>query len=212
MSERPVERRQTFVQVGEAFERFLHDVDLGRQELTENPGRGTTTLDLGMLTFRKRAATLGLSTVQLEQAEAEARRQFRKGTALCESPIERDALAALILAPWAGFGTIPPLVHDAKADGALPAGDIVIVPQMAFVRFRLDFAVVVEIGGVRRIVALECDGEEYHQDHLKDEARDDYLKSWQVPVFRVRGKDLHTEADDAIRAAVNHVNDLKALE
>jgi len=170
-----------------------------RERIGMHPGKGHTVLDFGLSRLEERAAMLGLHTTAYPGIEAKARAEFAKGTPLCESPIERAMLAALITGPWAGFSTLPAVVHNASnKDEMLPPGDVVIVPQMAFLRYRLDFGVVVEVGNARRIVCVECDGADWHRDYAKETKRVAYLKSWDIPVFKFTGSELH---EDAIAAA-----------
>lgn len=168
--------------------------------LKEHPGKGLTTLQLGMDGFMRRARTMELRDDVSRAAQSLAYDQYAKGEALCESPIERSMLAALLTAQWSGFEAIPPLVHSARdKDEMLPVGDIVIVPQMAFLRYRLDFGLVIRIPGMMaQIVAVECDGADFHNDYKRENDRISYLKSWNIPVFKFTGKEIH---DDAIAVA-----------
>jgi len=169
-------------------------------EMGDRPGKGLTTLDAGMGRVREYAAMLGMSPEGIDHVELQAREQYDKAIRITESPIERSMLAALLTGRWAGCDTIPPKVHDGRKDALelLPLGDVVVVPQMAFIRFRLDFGLVVEKGGHRHILAIECDGAAYHTDARQDRFRDAYLKSWNVPTFRLNGSTIH---EDAIAAA-----------
>lgn len=208
--EAPVARRQTFHQIGDVGYNIVTK-GLGIDALGNNMGRGTATLDLNMLSFRKRLAALGMSVEQFAQAEELARATYAWGQQLCESPIERDVLAALLVTQWhEGFWTVPPRVHAPKSQPEMPAGDLVIVPQMAFVRFRVDFMVIATSSDYRKMFAVECDGADFHKDPEKDRARDLYLSSWDIPTFRIKGTDIVAEAEDAIREVVNCVNEWRA--
>lgn len=176
-------------QIGDALTRAMAPPD---RPLTHNGGKGWTVFHLTQNTFRRRASKLHLSPTEMDNVIAKAEQQYLKGVVLCESPIECMVLAALIHAEWPGI-TIPPIVHDAKKEAALPDGDVIIIPQMAFVRYRLDFGVVVSVAGKRRILAVECDGEEFHRDALKDQRRDAYLESWDIPAFHLTGAEIHKD-------------------
>jgi hypothetical protein len=184
----------------------------GKGQLRMHPGKGATNLDLGMDRLRHYAADLGVPADGIEAIEAKAREQFAKGSRLCESPIERSMLAALVTGYWRGFNALPPTVHDGSKDSSetLQPGELIIVPQMAFVKFRLDFGIVAERDGRRQIVAVECDGAAFHGDAAKEQFRVNYLKSWNVPVFKFSGKLLHEDAIAAADVVINAMSQWRA--
>jgi hypothetical protein len=195
-----------FRNVGDAVGSALHGIgeDAGgrRHRLDEKFGKGLTTLDFGMVRIREHAALMGMNAEGIGYVERQTREQYAKAVTMTESPIERAMIAALLTGRWAGCDTIPPVIHNAAkiSTELLPPGDVVIVPQMAFVRFRLDFGVVIEKDGRRQVVAVECDGADFHQDAVHERFRDAYLHSWAVPTFRLKGSAIH---EDAIAAADN---------
>lgn len=168
--------------------------------LRSRVGKGGTVLDFGMARVREHALALGMNSEGVEYVERRARETYSNFVHLLESPIERAMFAALLTGRWFGCETIPPAVHNSASGSVemLPPGDIVIVPQLAFVKFRLDFGVVVEKDGRRQIVDVECDGADFHKDASKERFRTAYLQSWNIPTFRFKGSELH---EDAIRAA-----------
>ena len=176
--------------------------------LNRTGGKAGTVFDLTLQNLNFRAARLGMPPAGIELVRERAAFEFNKGVLLCESPLECMALAALINADWPHFTTIPPLVHDAKAEAELPEGDLIIVPQFAFVRHRLDLAVIVRGRLGQRIVAIECDGKEYH-DPVADAARDRYLKSWGLRTYRITGKELYRDAARAVEPAVFDISSWK---
>lgn len=190
--------------VGNAALNVLHGIghqsEAMKAALKSNPGKGVTNLGFGMERLTRHALTLGVPEAGLDAVQQQAKDQYAKGELLCESPIERSMLAALLTGNWDGFDTIAPIVHDSSRDALemLPAWDLVIVPQMAFLKFRLDFGVIAKWDGRRHIVAVECDGAAFHQDAVRERYRVAYLKSWDVPVFKFSGTLLH---EDAIAAA-----------
>lgn len=193
--------------VGGALRRSLHEAssDLydGKTALRDHPGKALSVLQMGMEKLHGRALTMGLHAEAWPSIEDRAYGEFQKGEALCESPIERSMLAALITGAWSGFGTIPPRVHNGmNKEEMLPKGDVVIVPQMAFLRYRLDFAVVLEIAGHQKIVAIECDGADFHNDYKREKMRVDYLQSWGIPVFKFTGSEIHAEPLAAAHKAI----------
>lgn len=190
--------------IGDVVASTLHDLafskDSDREYLRAHPGKALSTLTDGMPRLLGRAEALGYRPEIIEGIEAAARAQYVKGSKLCESPIERAMLAGLITGDWGDIGAVPPLVHDASktGDDALPHAPVVIVPQLAFVRFRLDLGLVIVKQRKLQIVGVECDGKDFHRDDLKDHRRGTYLRSWDIPIFRLSGSQIH---DDPINAA-----------
>lgn len=117
--------------------------------------------------------------------------QIAAALPLCESPIERVMLPALAFACYAEkFASFPAEVHSPKNGSPPPLGDLVVIPQFAFIRYRLDFGVIGSFGGRYIIAAVECDGEEFHSDADKDHRRDAYLKAFGITVFHFSGSDI----------------------
>lgn len=179
-----------------ALKQNAADTDGAAIPIKEHPGNGLTVLDLGMTVLTRRGRTMELRHDVIEAAQQRARHEYAKGEALCESPIERAMLAGLLTAQWSGFDAIPPAVHVAMdKEEMLPDGDIVIVPQMAFLRYRLDFGIVLRLpSGFTQTVAVECDGADFHTEYRKEALRINYLKSWGIPVFKFTGKEIHADA------------------
>lgn len=67
--------------------------------------------------------------------------------------------------------------------------DAVLYPQYPVGRFFVDFANPVAM------VAVECDGAEWHTDKAKDAARDAELTKLGWTVYRITGSDCRTEQD-----------------
>lgn len=110
---------------------------------------------------------------------------------LCESPIERVMLPALAFACYAEkFASFPAEVHSPKNGSAPPMGDLAVIPQLAFVRYRLDFGIMGSFRDHHIICAVECDGDEYHLDADKDAKRDAYLGVFGIKVFHFSGSDI----------------------
>lgn len=182
-------------QVGDVLTAVINPL----RDLREIRGRANTVFHMGLTHLRARASRLGLSAEAIDGVEERALTAVKKGLPLCESPIECMALAALVTLDWPQFLTIPPIVHNARADATLQEGDLLIVPQMAMLRHRLDFGVVANINGYRRVIGIECDGEAYHQDAERERARDRYMRSWDIPVFHLTGSEINADANGALR-------------
>lgn len=154
-----------------------------------------------------RAASAGFSEVMVQKAQERGMEQVRRGAMLCDSPIEKRVLPWLVFEDYGPqFMTIPALVHDPKAFGDLPSGDLLVIPQFAFARYRLDFAIVGRLKGQTKIVCVECDGINQHKgDH--DMLRDRYLADWGIPTVRISGPETaqfprkaSQQASDLMRA------------
>jgi hypothetical protein len=132
----------------------------------------------------------GRSYDQVQKAAEAAEKNIGKGLPLCESQIERMMLPWLVYLDYKDGVTYPAHVHIPSKETVLPWPGIVIVPQFAIAKYRLDFAVICRHKGSTRIVAVECDGAKFH-DVTKDRIRDNYLASWNIPTFRSRGSDIN---------------------
>jgi hypothetical protein len=189
---------------GDVVASVLHEVaTIGatdKEVLRTHPGKGLTNLELGLPRILDHAANRGVGKEGRELIEAKVRQEFTKGAEMCESPIERNMLAALLTAAWVGLDVFPPLVHDHRKQNheLLPAVPVVIIPQLAFVRYRLDFGIAIIKDRRLQLVAIECDGAAYHRDFDIENERVGYMRSWDIPVFKAKGTDLY---EDAIREA-----------
>lgn len=204
MRERPADSLHNMRHTSDIVASVLHEVaTIGatdQEVLRTHPGKGFSNLKFGMSRLYGYAEALGVPPEGYEAVAQKAQDEFIKGSELCDSPIERSMLAALLTGHWAGFNALPPVVHDTrKTTGEnLPQAEVVIIPQLAFVRYRLDFGIVVVKDRKQVIIDVECDGAAYHLDPIADLERMQYLKSWNIPVFRAKGSDLY---EDAIREA-----------
>lgn len=125
-----------------------------------------------------------------------ARSRIDHGLPLCESPIERVALAAMMTADWAPFSRSRPIICTTESLPAPSEVGVAIVPQFAFDRFRLDFGVFLDWSPIQ-MIAVECDGKEFH-DAGRDRDRDAYLATWGIPTFRITGSEINTSPRGAV--------------
>jgi very-short-patch-repair endonuclease len=127
---------------------------------------------------------------------------------LCESPIEKVALSALVaLMPWrTAVVTSKKMLKGGNWEYA-------IIPQMPCHGYRLDFGV---LNRKRRMVfALECDGKAFHDgtsNQLRDNQRSVNLWKQGVLVRRVRGSALVRNPIEALRPFVDEITDETALQ
>ena len=154
--------------------------------------------DLALKQIPARAKSLGITDPRAYLHRA--REDMTQGLALCESPIEKHLLPWLVVADYGEkVFSFPAPVCDVKRDGLPARGDIVIVPQFTFAKYRCDFAVIRRFSKSIGIVAVECDGEEYHSAH-RDVLRDGWLASFNIATVRFSGK--HIYANPQLAAAV----------
>lgn len=198
---RPVDRDQplSFTQIGDGLTKAMAGIN---RPLSKNGGEARTVFSLTIQNLRDRCRPLQVGAADVERIVANAECQFEKGLMLCESPIECMVLAALINADWFGFGALPPVVHDAKTDPLFPVDDIVIIPQFAFARYRMDFGIYCRRGDHTRVAAVECDGREFHPNTTKDRNRDAYLQSWGIETYRIAGREINFDVVKAVIPAV----------
>jgi very-short-patch-repair endonuclease len=122
-----------------------------------------------------------------------------------ESPIEHAMVWAFILA---GLEERVEVRIGPLTVGR--AGPLVLTlrPQYELGHYRIDFLVTfedIETGGVARL-AVECDGHDYHErtkeQGARDRARDRYLQSQDIPIFRFTGTEIWHDAVACAREAV----------
>lgn len=152
----------------------------------------------------------GQSVSVLGDAGEAASAEFEKGTALCESPIERELLAALVVADWRPFGIETPAVWNLNDKSAVrPACKAIIVPQLRIGNRRLDFAISVPKHPIGTIIAVECDGADFHNT-VEDRERDIQLGYFGVITLRFSGseikKDPHHCAARVVQACAEWAN------
>lgn len=137
---------------------------------------------------------MGMSRLMIEQCIERAADDIAAASEVCESPLERAMLPWLVFADY-GLQR-PARIHMPKTDAGCQPGEVVIVPQFAFMKYRLDFAVAVWGKWGCRFFAMECDGTAYH-DADKDAERDRYLSSWNISTFRSHGQQLNRNPEQA---------------
>ena len=106
--------------------------------------------------------------------EAEIKEAVDRACPFCESPIERILLPWLLTRRYRPF-EFKPLVLLPGEGGKLEYGQIALVPQMPFGRFRTDFVLAGKGREFVRLFVIECDGADYHEKE-KDDARDAQIK------------------------------------
>lgn len=193
----------TFVTIGEALDkgRGISIAHEGVQCAAEVAARAAL----------KRAALLELPMPSAHRHLDNAKRKISKHLSACESPIERLMLPALVMANYGhAFASFPAELHVPAADSEPPRGDLLVIPQFAIIRYRMDFAVIATAEGQRKIVCVECDGEDFHKDANKDRGRDNYLRAFGIETFRFCGSDIQADPLPLAATVASHIADWRA--
>ena len=130
------------------------------------------------------------------------RSQWDEFAACCESPIESTLLAEMCFA-IIGYGRLmlrPRLssVFDGTDQEAMD-GQTIIIPQAQIAGCRVDFAIYSgDLCGKWVMVAIECDGHDFHEKTkeqvARDKSRDRALSAWGVSTLRFTGSEIFKDA------------------
>lgn len=193
--------------LGEAFVRAFDTSDP-----LSGPGIGEHYVaDVAEKQAHRRAAALELPMAEATKRLTAAKQRIFERIGQCESPIERLMLPALVFANYGHlFASFPAELHCPKVDERPPTGDLIVIPQFAFIRSRLDFCVIAEVEGRRKMVAVECDGEGFHNNADKDRKRDAYLNAFGMDVFRFEGKQIQADPLPLAAKVAMHLADWRA--
>ncbi len=123
-------------------------------------------------------------------AMPEATRFVNAAWSLCESPIERAIVPWLVMGWFSPIALAPiPIITDLDDAPDVP---LFIVPQFKVRRYRLDFCLSLKVGESRKLLALECDGADFHRDTVADWHRDRELLSMGIRTIRATGSEIQT--------------------
>jgi very-short-patch-repair endonuclease len=129
---------------------------------------------LALNEYRDRLKVMGLAKERIDALAAIAHNEILAALPLCDSPIERDLLPWLVTGSYRSIRSSPlPVVRPGRDWATLTMHSAVLWPQFEVGRFRLDFALAVRRHGRHTIIAIECDGAQFHtpsQDGMRDEA------------------------------------------
>ena len=174
-------------------------------KLRRNLGQTDRAFAEAEQSFFRRAGCMGLTPERMTDLRDHAWDMVVAASQFCESPIERMMLGPLLLANYDGFGSIPARMYLPKMEDIPPAADVLLIPQFAFVRYRLDLAVFAkdDVRGTK-VVALECDGNDYHKDNLREQTRDAMFAAFNVTVVHATGKEIYRDPC-AVAARVSNI-------
>lgn len=177
-------------------------------EFAQHGGVGlNNAITLSVDLFRLQASRW-LSPEGIEAKIAIGMRDIQKAIAICESPIESAIVPWLVFSNWDPLAAPPVAVHIIGGGEPFPEKALVIIPQMKFANARFDFVLYVRDIGVRRMIAIECDGQEYH-DAMKDMNRDDYFASWGIPTVRLTGALINKGPQRAVERVMRAVETIQ---
>lgn len=146
--------------------------------------------------FRARMDSLGISDTMQADLLTKARASVQRLVKACESPIEKALAPWLVMQDYGpNYHTVPPMVHTREDKTVGPIGDIIIVPQFRFALYRLDFALISNVGRNVRILAVECDGDIHLDNRARDKERDEYLACFGVRTVRFTGQGVYREPE-----------------
>lgn len=155
------------------------------------PSGVRTQLSLAQSHIMHRLAHLGLPTQNAELFIDQAASTATKLVDLCESPIEAMLLPWLLVEDYGPrLITFPARGFNHRIEDAPPPGDVIVAPQLALVRYRVDFAVMARLGRKTKIVLVECDGENFH-GAMRDRRRDTCLSGLGFETIRASGADIY---------------------
>lgn len=158
--------------------------------------RTKIALDAVKAQASRRLATEGFSPRGIQQRLDLGTDYVMRGVGACESPIEEIMVALLVFGDWHGFHEVTPVpVFLPTMDAPAPKGEILIVPQMQFMRYRADFGIVCRADGPlsSKLFFVECDGAAFHQDGMRDLVRDEYLAALGVTTIRATGSEINAD-------------------
>jgi very-short-patch-repair endonuclease len=125
----------------------------------------------------------------------------------CESPIEAILGAWLITLMkeqvWPPYRAHMCVWRDAPARRAT---EMLLIPQFRWMRYRIDLTLRVPTTP-RRIVFIECDGEEFHyateQQIARDKGRQQEMMDARYPVFRFSGSQISRDPEACARSVLD---------
>jgi len=132
-------------------------------------------------------SALGISAASADSLLTKAKSDLHQFIPMCESPIEQVMLVGLSHMVVPRTDCFPPSLHNSRGKDPWPSRPVVVCPQFAVARYRLDFMVFVN----RKWIAVECDGAQHHdtiEGRLRDEARDGYLEAMGIATLRYTGR------------------------
>ncbi len=206
--EQELKRREQYQQASSSLSQMEHIGDSlmtafapeGEKDGMKSTGRIITNIHLAKENANR-------NKFHLNKKGDDVQSQIIRSIDICDSPIERAALPWLCYANYGeAFTTFPVPIFFHKEMGPFPTQDLFIVPQFAFVRYRADFAVVARKRQQTKIVAVECDGDNFHTAK-SDTLRDGLFASFGIETIRASGSEITMHADQFAARVASAIND-----
>lgn len=160
------------------------DPDLIADAYAEQVGRAA------LADYRERLVEMRLDRQRISAMLAIAEKEIVAALPLMESPIERDLLPWLVVGGFRSVRVSPlPVVRPDRDWRTLSIYSAVLWPQFEISRFRLDFALCLRRHGRPVVVAIECDGAQFH-DAAQDAMRDAALRAAGILTVRASGAEI----------------------
>ncbi|MFC5353523.1 endonuclease domain-containing protein [Azospirillum himalayense] len=121
---------------------------------------------------------------------------------LCQSDIERRMLVELSYSPpWHDMKRMGEVVIHDHTMGGMPDRQVVMAPQYPVGRYRVDIGIIVNgYDGDRLLIAIECDGHDFHEktkeQASRDKRRDRAFQKIGWMVFRFTGSDIFRKGEE----------------
>lgn len=134
--------------------------------------------------------------------------------AICQSPIERLMLLALMSEATAGypFHLYPCLYRESPPIDELPIFEqngCWLIPQVRIGPYRADFVIINNLAASRQVVIIECDGHDFHEKTKEqaahDKRRDRYFAAQRYTVLHFTGSEIYQDAQGCAEEALGHV-------
>jgi len=183
----------TMYTIGALMDVVGHEIEHGPNALSSHPGYARDVLSNGMARVLSHQSVQRYGATDSHMFKEAVHAAYWRAQGLCESPIERHLLAALVTGHWPQNDQPILPVHSLASGAPFPDAEVVLVPQFPIARYRLDFALLIRRGPRPScILAIECDGADFH-DASRDRERDRQLYRMGVLTARVSGAVLHAD-------------------
>jgi very-short-patch-repair endonuclease len=133
---------------------------------------------------------------------------------ILESPIERRLVGGFDAVHYCREVKVRFVLGKSRADELpgirnaeqYPGLWLHIFPQEVVGPYRADFLIVAGLNGRCKTLIVECDGEEFHRDRMKDWERDQFMERLEYRVIRFKGADIWRDVFKCARYVIEVAN------
>jgi len=122
---------------------------------------------------------------------------FESCCALCESPIEKLFLAALVTRMRVEMDCYFLAFDKVPRKQNLHSAIVVCVPQVKIGKYRVDFLLLDDRGSKQKLTVIECDGHDFHErtkeQAARDRSRDRWFAAQGISVLRFTGSEVYND-------------------